>query len=88
VSEADLAAAGGAAFEQFCAVCHNLTAEAKVGPGLAGLFDREQLPNGNPVTEENLQEWILTGGGAMPGQPLTSEQLAAVVAYLKEATQQ
>ena len=79
--------AGRQVFEQTCAVCHNLTTETKVGPGLAGLFDRDQLPSGKPVNEENLKEWIVTGGGAMPGLPLTEEQLAVLVAFLKEATQ-
>ncbi len=84
----DLVTAGSQVFEQTCAVCHNLNTETKVGPGLAGLFDRQQLPNGNPVSEANLKEWIVTGGGAMPGLPLTDEQLAGVVAFLQDATQQ
>lgn len=79
--------AGRQVFEQICAACHSLTTETKVGPGLAGLFGRDQLPNGKPVNEENLKEWIVNGGGAMPGIPLTDEQLAAVVAFLNEATQ-
>ncbi len=87
-SPVDPVEAGRQVFEQNCAVCHNLTTELKVGPGLAGLFDRDQLPNGNPINEENLKGWILSGGGAMPGLPLTEEQLQAVVAFLKEATQQ
>ena len=86
-SPEELAQAGQQVFEQACALCHNLTAEALVGPGLAQLFNRDQLPNGKPFSEENLKEWIVTGGGAMPGVPLTEEQLAQVVAYLKEATQ-
>ena len=86
-SPVDPVEAGGQVFEETCAVCHSLTEETKVGPGLAGLFDRDQLPNGNPVNEENLKEWIVTGGGAMPGLPLTEEQLEAVVAFLQEATQ-
>ena len=79
--------AGKQVFEQTCAACHNLTGEAKVGPGLAGLYDRDMLPNGNPVDDENLGVWIRTGGGAMPGLPLTDEQLSDVVAFLREATQ-
>jgi mono/diheme cytochrome c family protein len=74
-------------FEQTCLVCHSLTDEAKVGPGLAGLYERDMLPNGNPVDDENLGIWIRTGGGAMPGIPLTDEQLSDVVAFLKEATE-
>lgn len=87
VSPEALVQAGQEVFDQNCAVCHNLSAEAKVGPGLAGLFDKNQLPNGGPVDDENLKQWIVTGGGGMPGQPLTEEQLAAVVAFLREATQ-
>jgi mono/diheme cytochrome c family protein len=79
--------AGKQVFEQACSVCHNLTAETKIGPGLAGLYGRDMLPNGNPVNDENLKVWIRTGGGAMPGLPLTDEQLSDVVAFLKEATQ-
>jgi mono/diheme cytochrome c family protein len=80
--------AGMQVFDQTCSVCHSLTDEAKVGPGLAGLYERDVLPNGSPVDDENLGVWIRTGGGAMPGIPLTDEQLLDVIAFLKEATQQ
>ena len=86
-SPEELAQAGQEVFEQSCSVCHNLTAETLVGPGLAQLFNRDNLPNGNPFGEENLKDWIVTGGGAMPGLPLTEEQLEALVAFLREATQ-
>jgi mono/diheme cytochrome c family protein len=79
--------AGMQVFEQACSVCHNLTDEAKVGPGLAGLYEQDVLPDGNPVDDETLKVWIRTGGGAMPGIPLTDEQLSDVVAFLREATQ-
>ena len=85
---ADLVQAGSDLFEQNCSGCHNLTTEAKIGPGLAGLFNLDQLPNGNPVNEESVKSWIVSGSGRMPGIPLTEEQLTAVVAFLKEATQQ
>ena len=84
---ASLAGEGGEVFDQTCAICHNLTTETLVGPGLAGLFEKDSLPNGQPVTEENLKEWIVTGGGDMPGMILTQDQLEAVVAFLKDATQ-
>jgi mono/diheme cytochrome c family protein len=87
-SPMDPAEAGSQIFVQICAACHDLTTETKVGPGLAGLFDKDQLPNGNPVNEENLKAWIVSGGGGMPGIPLTEDQLTAVVAFLKDATQQ
>ena len=78
---------GQQVFEQNCSVCHTLTNETRVGPGLAGLFDQDQLPNGNPVTEENLREWIHNGGGAMPPVPLPDDEMDAVIAFLAEATQ-
>ena len=76
-------------FDTVCAACHNLTSELKVGPGLAGLFDREELPSGKPVNDENLIDWIHTGGGIMPGFPnIEGEQLDSLVGFLKEATKQ
>jgi mono/diheme cytochrome c family protein len=83
----DVLAAGAEVFQQNCAACHNLTTEALVGPGLAGLFGMAGLPNGNPVNEDNLREWIRNGGGAMPGIPLTDEQLDVLIPYLEDATQ-
>lgn len=80
-------AAGQDIFQTNCTACHNLTTETKVGPGLAGLFQREALPTGKPVTDENLAEWIHTGGGGMPPFPFDEAQTAALIAYLKEATQ-
>jgi mono/diheme cytochrome c family protein len=77
---------GSAIFDANCFACHTLTDETKVGPGLAGLFDRAELPNGNPVNVENLQEWIRTGGGAMPGLPLSDSDLETVVEFLMQAT--
>ena len=83
----ELIDAGAGVFDTSCVVCHNLTSEAKVGPGLAGMFEKESLPNGETVNDENLKEWILNGGGAMPGIPLADEQLEALIAFLKDATQ-
>lgn len=82
-----LAEAGRQVFDQNCASCHSLTDETRVGPGLAGLFDRQQLPNGEPLNDENLRVWIRNGGGAMPGISLNDADMDAVVAFLKDATQ-
>jgi len=83
----DLVEAGRQVFEQNCTVCHNLTAETKVGPGLQGIFGKDQLPNGQPVNDENVKAWIRSGGGAMPGFPLPDDQVEALIAFLKDATQ-
>jgi mono/diheme cytochrome c family protein len=77
---------GSGIFDANCSVCHNLTSETKVGPGLAGLFDRSELPNGNPFNEENLKGWIRTGGGVMPSFSFQDNELEALVAFLEDAT--
>jgi mono/diheme cytochrome c family protein len=83
---ADLVQAGSQIFQQNCAVCHNLTSEPKVGPGLAGLFGISNLPNGQPFNEDNLKGWIRSGGGGMPGFPLADDQMTALIAFLQDAT--
>jgi cytochrome c len=82
----DLVQAGSQIFQQNCSVCHNLTAETKVGPGLAGLFAKSTLRNGQPFNEVNLAAWIRSGGGGMPGFPLADDQMAALIVFLKDAT--
>lgn len=76
-----------------CAGCHSTGANQIVGPGLAGVFAAkgpygDKLPNGEPINEENMAEWIKIGGvgtiGQMPGNNiLTDQELADIVAYLK-----
>jgi cytochrome c2 len=79
---------GQQVFESNCAVCHNLSDQPKVGPGLAGLFaNQPTLPNGQPFTEENLREWIHNGGGAMPGIPLGEGETNDLIAFLRQETQ-
>jgi mono/diheme cytochrome c family protein len=79
--------AGAQVFEANCSACHDLGSETRIGPGMAGLFDKETLPNGQPVDDENLKQWVLTGGGAMPGIALANAELDALVAFLRSATQ-
>ena len=82
------AAQGKTVFDTNCGVCHNLTSEAKVGPGLAGVFNKPQLPNGKPVTDANMSDYLHVGGGAMPGfARIQGSQMSALLAFLKEATQ-
>ncbi|NLE75629.1 MAG: c-type cytochrome, partial [Chloroflexi bacterium] len=77
---------GQTLFAMNCAACHNLSAQQKVGPGLAGLFAKSALPNGQPPTDEALRQWIVVGGGTMPGVPLKTEDLEVLIRYLKSAT--
>jgi mono/diheme cytochrome c family protein len=80
------AQAGMEVFSQHCSACHNITAEAKVGPGLQGLFDLEALPNGSTFSEDNLRDWIRSGGGAMPGVSLSDQDMDILIEYLRQAT--
>jgi cytochrome c len=76
-----------------CTACHATTDEKLVGPGLQGVLAGQgeygsNLPNGKPINDENVAEWIRTGGtgqiGNMPSYPdLTPEQIGDLVAYLK-----
>ena len=72
-------------FKNNCAVCHFTDSKAKkVGPGLQGLFKRDRLPSGNPVSEATIIQQIRQGGGGMPPfSHLKDEELQALAEYLK-----
>lgn len=77
---------GKRVFEAGCAVCHYSDRTAtKVGPGLKGLFRAAALPNGQPVSDDNVRNWIKNGGGQMPSfrRALNDQQIEDVVGYLK-----
>ena len=76
---------GETAFDN-CAICHNSdSTETKIGPGLKGLFKRDKLVNGKPVTEENVKALITEGSGAMPpfGEAISAEDKDNLIAFLK-----
>ena len=77
---------GKQVFETRCAICHSLSSDPLVGPGLSGMFNKVALPNGNSVDDEGLREWISNGGGSMPGVPLGDEDLLSLIGFLKDAT--
>lgn len=75
-----------AIFKENCAVCHwPDKTEKRIGPGLKGLFQREKLPDGRPVNEENVRNVVLKGGEKMVGfeEKLDSKQVDALISYLK-----
>lgn len=77
---------GERTFKMQCSVCHNAhTTEALHGPGMKGLFRRQTLPSGTPMTEEHVRETIMNGRAMMPplGNVLDQEQINDVIAYLK-----
>src|SRR5690348_18274068 len=78
---------GKALFGDNCEVCHNSdSTEAKIGPGLKGLFKRQALANKKKVNDENVLEMIEKGSPAgMPpfADQLTEQEKADILAYLK-----
>jgi cytochrome c oxidase subunit II len=88
-----LAARGRLALEQnSCAACHTVrgtTARGTLGPDLTHFGSRRTIGAGAlPNTRGNLGGWIVNSqtvkpGNRMPPQPLTSEELQALLAYLE-----
>ncbi|MEI9969158.1 MAG: cytochrome c [Terracidiphilus sp.] len=69
-----------------CAHCHeeNDLHLKKVPPSLHGVFNRNTLPDGEPVTDAEVEKVLISGKGMMPPfeYQMTREQMDAVVAYL------
>jgi cytochrome c oxidase subunit II len=88
-----LAARGRLTLERIsCAACHTVrgtTAGGTLGPDLTHLASRRTLGAGTLAnTPENLGKWITDSqaakpGNRMPPQPLTPEELEALLAYLE-----
>ena len=82
------ASKGKDVFEQNCAVCHNAdSTEAKVGPGLKGLFKKSALVNKKKVSDDSVLDLINKGSSekGMPGfaDILSDAEKADLIAYLK-----
>jgi mono/diheme cytochrome c family protein len=86
------AAKGEALFKENCAMCHNTdSTEAKIGPGLKGLFKNKELPASHkPATEADVRQQILKGnpnGKPMPMPAfegnLKPEEIDSLIEYLK-----
>lgn len=75
---------GKTLFDTNCSSCHNPDTTTKVGPGLKGIYSKSKLPDGNPVNDANLTQWMKIGNAKMPGNPaLSSQDSADIEAYLK-----
>ena len=73
-------------YDAGCAHCHeeNDLHLKKVPPNLHGLFERTALPDGEPATDREVEQVLMTGKGMMPSfaYQMTKEQMDALVAYL------
>jgi cytochrome c len=81
-------AEGAALFEeQGCMHCHYPDrTEQRIGPGLEGLFRREQLlSTGEPATRENVRRQLLDPRGRMPSYEgrLTEDEMRLLLDYLE-----
>ena len=77
---------GKETFETNCSVCHNAdSTEAKVGPGLKGLYKKAALNNKKKPSDAVITTIINEGGNGMPsfGDQLTPAEKLDILAYLK-----
>lgn len=78
---------GETLFLSHCAGCHaSDPGQTSVGPGLAGLFERNSLGSGGrPVTRENVRSQILSPAGGMPSFDghVSEDELDDLLAYLE-----
>jgi len=73
-------------FETTCSVCHNAdSTEAKVGPGLKGLYKKAAMNNKKKPSDATVSAVINEGGNGMPGfgDQLTPAEKLDLLAYLK-----
>lgn len=82
-------AKGKEVFEANCAVCHEVTDEDKMGPGLKGISKKgpHRLSDGTEHKGHSptvLRKQIVEGGGSMPaaGAGLSDNEVDDVIAYL------
>lgn len=66
VAHADNAALGEQIFKKRCKVCHNASAERKIGPGLKGVYGREAISGIGSLTEARLHQWLQDPGAVKP----------------------
>jgi len=78
---------GETLFASNCSNCHDANStESRIGPGLAGLFGRAELPSsGKPVTRENVRAQIVSPVGNMPSfqSYISDEGLTDLLAYIE-----
>src|SRR5215472_2656783 len=74
-------------FDQNCSVCHNPdSTEAKVGPGLKGLFKKDALVTKKKPSDASVLDLINKGSeNGMPpfGDQLSDQEKQDLIAYLK-----
>ena len=82
-------AKGKEVFEANCAICHEVTDQDKVGPGLKGISKKgaHKLSDGTEHKDHSpavLRKQVTEGGGAMPpvGAGLSAKEVDDVIAYL------
>jgi cytochrome c5 len=73
--------------EKGCMQCHHTdSTEVKIGPGLKGIMDGEELPSsGRPATRDNVRRQMIEPFRAMPSYEgrLTDEEIEGIINYLE-----
>lgn len=79
-------AAGRKVYDAYCDRCHEpYSSRGKQGPGLRGIFKRQDLPlSGLPANDERVSEIVRFGRAKMPGygQVLSQQQVTDLLTYL------
>ena len=86
--QADAAELGAALFQdKGCSQCHLTDSrDARIGPGLQGLFERSKLPaSGRSVTEDNVRNQFTDPYEDMPSfaDRLSRKEIEHIISYLK-----
>lgn len=79
-------AAGRKVYDAYCDRCHEpYSSRGKQGPGLSGVFKRQDLQlSGLPANDERVSEIVRVGRAKMPGygQVLSQQQITDLLTYL------
>jgi mono/diheme cytochrome c family protein len=77
---------GKVLYADLCGFCHHADREdSKIGPGLKGILEKDELPSsGRKATPDNVVRQLTNPVGTMPAFPdLSEEELADLIEYLK-----
>ena len=99
INHGEAAEDGEEVFAEFCTMCHTIGEGKLIGPDLKGVTSRREaawlerqikdpealIAENDPIAMQLLQE---ADDMPMPQLPLTDEQVAAVITYLKSTEQQ
>jgi mono/diheme cytochrome c family protein len=74
---------GEGVYTRTCSQCHYAYKPYDLhGPGLAGLFNKDNLPSGAPATDDVVRGLVRNGHSKMQPARLSDKELDELIAYL------